>query len=256
MKLSILSLLLTAPAALFSATSAGPFHWSGHVLAGQQIEVRGINGSIHAQPASGESVDVIAYKNGIAYDPGDVQVKVVERDGGIVICAVYPDASGESECLNGAGNLNNDVSVDFTVSVPRGVRFVARTVNGRVEAQSLQADTEVHTVNGDVVLSTEGAAQGETVNGSIVASLGRIGSPLKFSTVNGGITVEVPSSAGARIHARTINGRIRTDFPLMVRGRFPSKRADGAIGCGGPELRIATVNGNISLRRNKRVSTL
>jgi hypothetical protein len=256
LNLSLLSVLLALPSAMFSATGVGTFHWSGHVPAGQLIEVRGVNGSIHAQPASGESVDVIAYKNGIAFDPGDVQVKVVERDGGVIICAVYPAASEESDCVNGGNPLSNDVSVDFTVSVPRGVRFVGRTVNGGVEARSLQADTELHTVNGDVVLSTAGAAQGETVNGSIVASLGRIDSPLKFSTVNGAITVDVPSSAGARVHAKTINGGIHTNFPLAVRGRFPSKHVDGDIGRGGPELRIATVNGNINLRQNKRVSTL
>jgi hypothetical protein len=45
-------------------------------------------------------------------------------------------------------------------------------------------------------------------------------------------------------------------LPLAVRGRFPSKHVDGDIGRGGPELRIATVNGNINLRQNKRVSTL
>lgn len=240
--------------ALFGATSADTFHWSGRVPAGQLIEVRGINGSIHAQPSSGESVDVIAYKTGHDYDPGDIQVKVVEHDGGVTICAVYPSATDTNQCLNGDGALNNDVSIDFTVRVPSGVRFVARTVNGLVEATSLEADTEAHTVNGDVVLSTSGAAQGDTVNGSIIASLGRINSPLKFATVNGGITLEVPRRAAARIHARTVNGRIHTEFPLAVRGQFPAKHADGAIGRGGPELRIATVNGSIRLRRNKRAS--
>jgi DUF4097 and DUF4098 domain-containing protein YvlB len=250
----LISVLLIAPIALFGAASTDTFHWSGRVPAGQLIEIRGINGNIHAQPASGQSVDVIAYKSGIAYDPGDVEVKVVEHDGGVTICAVSPSTSADNDCINGA--LKNDANVDFTVSVPAGVRFVARTVNGTVEAKSLQADTEAHSVNGNLVLSTSGSAQGETVNGSITASVGRIESPLNFSTVNGGITLDVPSRAGARIHAKTVNGPIQTDFPLAVRGQFPAKRVDGAIGGGGPELRIATVNGSIRLRRTRHAPGL
>ncbi len=256
MDLSLMSVILTAPLTLFGAAGTTTFHWSGHVTAGQQIEVRGINGSIHAQPASGQSVDVIAYKSGRAVDPASVGVKVVESDGGVTIFAVPQGESSCEECSNLPGNPNGDVNVDFTVSVPSGVRFVGRTVNGLVEAKSLDADTEAHTVNGDVVLSTTGAAQGETVNGSITATVGKIGSHLKFSTVNGTISLEVPRSASARIRARTQNGPIRTEFPLSVRGQFPAQHVDGVIGCGGPELQIATVNGSISLRRSKRLTKL
>ncbi|MBZ5607935.1 MAG: hypothetical protein LAP38_06755 [Acidobacteriia bacterium] len=256
MGFSIIPVLLAGQMALFgAATTTDTFHWTGHVPAGQFLEVRGINGSIHAQPASGESIEVIASKSGRVFDPGEIEVKVVQRDGGVTICAVYPSSADTSQCENG-GAVYNDVSVDFTVRVPSGVRFVARTVNGLVEAKSLQADTEAHTVNGDVLLSTAGAAQGETVNGSIIASMGRINSALKFSTVNGGITVNVPRCASARVHAQTVNGGIQTEFPLPVRGQFPAKHIDGAIGRGGPDLRLATVNGSIRLRRTKSASNL
>jgi len=251
---SLLSVLLT-PLTLFgAATGAGTFHWSGHVAAGQRIEVRGINGSIHAQPASGQSVDVIAYKSGREIDPAAIGVKVVESDGGVMIFAVPQGTSNCGECSDGFESGSGDANVDFTVSVPSGVRFVARTVNGLVEAKSLDADMEAHTVNGDVVLSTTGTAQGETVNGSITASLGKINSALNFSTVNGTISLEVPRTAAARIHAKTLNGPIRADFPLAVGGQFPAQHADGNIGCGGPELRIATVNGAINLRSAQRAA--
>jgi len=202
-------------------------------------------------------VDVIAYKNGERYEAGDIEVKVVEYEGGVTICAVYPtlDRIG-GECLPGDGSnrssRNNDVSVDFIVHVPKGVKFLGRTVNGLVEAKSLDADAEAHTVNGDVRLSTTGAAQGETVNGSIVASVGKVTSPLKFSTVNGGITLEVPAGASAKVHADTLNGTIRADFPLTGAGEIIGKHVEGVIGRGGPELRIAAVNGSISLRRSVR----
>jgi len=253
---SLLSVLLT-PLTLFgAATSADTFHWSGHVAAGQRIEVRGINGSIHAQPASGQSVDVIAYKSGREIDPAAIGVQVVESDSGVMIFAIPRNAPGSAEHAVEAADSTGDANLDFTVSVPSGVHFVARTVNGLVEAKSLDADMEAHTVNGDVVLSTTGTAQGETVNGSITASLGKINGALNFSTVNGTISLEVPRAAAARIHAKTLNGPIRTDFRLAVGGHFPAQHADGIIGCGGSELRIATVNGGINLRRSKRYTKL
>jgi hypothetical protein len=252
--LSGLLVLLTVINGAFGATGIDTFHWSGRMPAGQRLEVRGVNGSIHAEPASGDQVEVFAFKNGREFDLSEIDVQVVQHDGGVTICTVYPQSTGlVDECTPGkSGSLNpryNDVSVDFTVRVPKAVRFVARTVNGLVEAKSLEADTEAHTVNGNVSVSTAGAAQGETVNGSIVASMGRLTSASKFSTVNGAITLEMPACTSARVHANTVNGGINTEFGLPVHGQFVSKRADGAIGGGGPDLRIATVNGSISLRR-------
>ena len=257
MDYSRLLVVLTTVTGLFGATGVDTFHWTGRMPAGQRLEVRGVNGDIHAEPASGDQVEVFAFKNGRQYDLAEIDVQVVQHDGGVTICAVYPSGNGlTDECAPGqdARNpLNNGVSVDFTVRVPKAVRFVARTVNGLVEANSLEADTEAHTVNGNVRLSTAGAAQGETVNGSITASMGRIASPAKFSTVNGAITLEMPACTGARVHANTVNGLINTEFGLSVRGQFMSKRADGAIGHGGPDLRIDTVNGSIHLRRARPI---
>jgi len=254
--LSTLFVLIASTMALFGAVGNDTFHWSGKVPPGQLIEVRGINGNIHAEPATGTNVDVIAYKNGEQVDMSNIEVRVVEHQGGVTICAVYPSPTGVDDCVPGAAGrrsaLNNDISVDFTVRVPKGVRFVARTVNGIVEAKSLDADAEGHTVNGNVLLSTAGAGQGDTVNGSIYASVGRFSSPLNFSTVNGGITLVMPSDAVANVHADTVNGPIHTDFPLEIRGLYPSKHAGGSIGHGGPELHIATVNGAIHLRRGAR----
>ena len=246
--------VLTVLAAWFGPAGSDAFHWKGKVAAGQLVEIRGINGSIHAEPATGNDVEVVAYKTGEVYATAGIEVQVVEHNGGITFCAVYPSADGRrSECQPGARSpLNapsNDVNIDFTVRLPKGVRFVGRTVNGQVEAKSLQSDTEAHTVNGNVRLSTAGAAVGETVNGSIIASVGKINSASKFSTVNGGITLEMPLSAAAEVHAGTKNGLIHTDFPLAMRDEYAGRHADGVIGHGGPDLTIVTVNGTINLRR-------
>lgn len=242
MHLSAIPVSLAVCAGLFGATGPDVFHWSGRVAPGQLLEIRSVNGSIHAVPAKDDTVDVIAHRTGAARGETLTGVQVIERDGGgVTISAPSSEGAGIAD------------SVDFDVRVPRGVRFVARTVNGRVEAKALEADTEVHTVNGDVLLSTNHAAQGDTVNGTIDATVGRIDSASRFSTVNGEITLAMPSCVRARVHATTRNGSIRSEFPLAVRGVSPVREAQGNIGRGGPELIVDTVNGTIRLKQKKGV---
>jgi len=253
MTISAVLALLIAVTTMFGATTSGTFHWSGNLPAGKSIEIRGINGSIHAEPAVGDNVDVIAYKSGSEFDPAEINVQVMEHDGGVTICAVYPGRDGHSgDC--GAPGDKTDIQVDFTVHVPPGVRFVGRTVNGLVEAHALRSDTEAHTVNGNLRLSTLCSARGDTVNGSIEASVGRITSAMKFTTVNGAITLEMPARSSARVRANTLNGHILTNFPLAVRHKDVGQSTDASIGTGGPELRIDTVNGSINLK--KRITRL
>ncbi len=233
------------------------FEWSGRVGRGKTIEVVGVNGPVRAMATSGDQVLVTARKReGRRGDPDDVRIEVVEHGDGVTICAVYPsrDRDEPNECRpHGRGRnsvRNNDTKVEFTVRVPAGVDFVGRTVNGDVEADDLSGDVKVVTVNGDVEVSTSGVAECSTVNGDVYASLGSAdwSGNLKFSTVNGTITVELPSGVGADVRASTVNGHIETDFPLTVRGRWGPREMRGTIGGGGPELRLETVNGSIRLR--------
>jgi len=248
----LLAILIPVPLMLAGINGPSTFHWTGKLPPGQVIEVKGVNGGIQAVPTGGETVEVIANKTGQFSDPSDVQVKVVEHDRGVTVCAVYPSVVGDGVCQPGpiAPNLTgNDIKVDFLVRVPKGIRFIGRTVNGMVEASRLEADAEAHSVNGDIHLSTSGAARAETVNGSIRAALGKVDDAAHFATVNGGITVEVAPGSHAKISARTVNGAISTNLPLVIRGRLVNKHAYGRIGGGGPELRMNTVNGSIILRQ-------
>lgn len=248
---------VTGPHQADTSPELQDFRWSGTIPAGKAIEIKGINGEIVARGTSSGEVVVTAEKAGRGDDPESVRIEVVEHDDGVTICAVYPDTKRNepNECAPGRrGHLSsddNDVSVDFDVRVPAGVRFIGRTVNGGVDATGLTADANVSTVNGDVEVETEGRAEAHTVNGGIHASMGRAdwSGTLDFHTVNGNIELDLPSGISAEVRAGTVNGDIRTDFPLTVRGRFGPRRISGTIGDGGRTLELETVNGNISLRR-------
>jgi DUF4097 and DUF4098 domain-containing protein YvlB len=141
------------------------------------------------------------------------------------------------------------VQVTFDVKLPEGVKFDGSTVNGDVIARDLSGDAVVTTVNGDVEVETGGVAEATTVNGSIRVSLGRADwkGALRFTTVNGGITVRLPGSFTADIDATTVNGSVESDFPITVRGRMNPRSLRGRIGEGGRDLDLTTVNGSIRL---------
>jgi Putative adhesin len=231
------------------------FQWRGQIGSGQTIEVKGVNGDIRAVASSSGDTEVTATKSSRRSNPADVRIEVVPHAGGTTICAVYPDGSGQgsNRCEPGEGGRmrtrDNDTVVHFVVHVPVGVRFTGRTVNGEIEAASLNGDAEGHTVNGSVHLSTTGFAVANTVNGSIDVTMGRADWPggAKFSTVNGGVTLHLPAILNAEVRASTVNGDIVSDFPITVTGAVTRRSLRGTVGSGGQELNLSTVNGSIKL---------
>jgi Putative adhesin len=252
---TLAALLLTAGSSI-AAAQASPQGWRGTIAAGNVIEIKGINGAVRAMPSSGGEVEVSAVIKGRRNNPAEVRLEIVQHGEGVTICAMYPSPdSRPNECQPGdGGRMNvqdNDVTVDFTVRVPAGVRFTGRTVNGDVTAERLDGAVAVKTVNGDIEFSTSGPGTASTVNGSIRASLGSTAGnePLVFKTVNGSVSVVLPADASANLKASTVNGSISTAFPISVSGTVNPRRLNGTIGSGGRELAIETVNGSVTLRK-------
>lgn len=237
------------------AQQGDEFTWTGRVNAGDAVEIKGVNGPVHAEATTGDRVEVRAVKRGRRSDPSEVRIEVLEHAGGVTLCAVYPSARGRpNECAPGNdGHMSvrdNDVHVTFYVKVPAGVEFRGKTVNGDVEAVELASNAFLTTVNGDVSVSTTGYAEAETVNGSIEASLGAAdpAEGLRFRTVNGGIVLDLPDDVNVDVDATWVNGGIRTELPLQLTGRITRRSARGVLGRGGPRLDLSTVNGSIRIR--------
>lgn len=255
-RLRLLPLVAMLMAAFAPSAAAQDFQWTGSLPQGRTLEIRGINGDVTAGPARGNTIEVTAEKTARRDDPNSVRIEVVQSEAGVTICAVYPNAedSRPNECAPGGERMrvrNSDVRVNFTVKVPAGVRFSGHTVNGDVEAERLNGDLELHTVNGGIAFSTTGQADASTVNGSIRGDIGRAdwSDPLALKTVNGSITLTLPSGLNADFKASTVNGDIETDFPVTLSGRISRRRLEGTIGSGGRQLTISTVNGGITLKR-------
>ena len=250
--------ILLAAVALPAAAQSPDFRWHGRLAAGKRLEVKGVNGDVRAIASTGPEVEVTAAKHARRSDPEDVKIEVIEHEGGVTICAVYPTprrARRENACEVGnawhSSTEDNDVTVDFEVRIPAGVEFGGQTVNGEMSATGLKADVKASTVNGSVRVTTTGLAEASTVNGSVYVEMGRAdwNDELDFSTVNGGITLILPAQLNTEINASTVNGDLVTDYPLTVSGRFGPRRMRGTIGSGGRSLSLSTVNGEIKLRK-------
>lgn len=237
------------------------FKWTGGIESGRTVFVRNLNGAVRVESASGAAVEVRAEKRWRKGDPKDVKITAEKTSrGDILVCAIWEGRNtrcDEDGYSSRGGNDSwwdrNDVSVEFTILLPKGVRMDASTVNGGLVIEGATAQVKARTVNGSIeALSTSGPVSARTVNGGIRVRAGTIGDgPVEYETVNGSITLELPQGLDADIEMRTVNGSITSeDFPITVQGRFDRRRISGKIGKGGPEMSVSTVNGSIRLRRN------
>lgn len=258
MKLTRIAFAVAAASLVALPASAQTWNWNKALAAGKRLEIKGVNGDVIATPAAGNQVEVVAHKSARRSNPDDVKIQVVEYDGGVTICAVYPTprgASEENECRAGEhGHMNtrnNDTQVDFEVRVPRGVEFAGRTVNGKVSATGMSAYTIATTVNGGVRITTSGLARASTVNGGVDVRMGAANwdGDLEFSTVNGDIVVAMADPLNADVSASTVNGSLSTDWPMTISGKWGPRHMHGKIGSGGRDLDLSTVNGDIELRK-------
>lgn len=243
--------------------SENAFTWNGRIPAGRWIRVQNLNGGITVGTASGDNVEITATKRWRRGDPEVVRFETSKfgpNDENILICALWGerttcDEGGYRSSRNNRerGTRNNDVSVEFRVLLPRGVKVGVATVNGNVTVEGATSDVEAGTVNGEVdITGGVGRVSGSNVNGNVRARLNRVENDgqLEFKTVNGSVRVDVPGDFGADIELQTVNGSLNTNFEMTVSGRLDPHRLRAHVGRpGGPQIRIETVNGSVELRR-------
>jgi len=250
--------------------------WTGRIDSGHWFNLSNVNGSVNIDASADNSVHVRAEK--IPHRDGDihdVSFTVIQSGGDIRICALtHENDRCDEDGLHSSGDHNRhgdrNVEVRFTVQVPRGVRVAAGTVNGSMTVRRVGAEVKAntvngaldvsdasgqvtaHTVNGNINVTTSaGPVTASTVNGSINARMGALSrdGDMKFSTVNGGISVETPSSLDADVSLSTMSGGITSDYPVQLSGKFGPRHAEGTIGRGGRRISMNTVNGSVELRK-------
>jgi hypothetical protein len=145
-------------------------------------------------------------------------------------------------------------AVAFELQVPRKADVRVDATNGGIIVEDVRGRIDAKTVNGGIVFGdVNGDIRGQTVNGGVRAELSNEkwdGPGLDLTTVNGGVSLAVPSGFSGELEARTANGGISVDFPITISGLINSRRQiRGTLGSGGARINLSAVNGGISISR-------
>jgi hypothetical protein len=257
-----LTALLLVPALLPAQERQNDRTWtlSERVPAGQWIRVRNLIGDLRVRASTSDKVEITATKSWRRGDPKDVRIETKRSpDGSVLVCAFWTEDATCSETSYQSNSRNdgwrrrdNDVSVDFEIRVPKGVKVGVFGVNGGVSVEGASSEVRAATVNGSVdAVSMSGPVQASTVNGSVHATMGRFDGDedLSYSTVNGTVVAEFTGDVDAEIDLSTVNGRFQTDWPVTISGRIDPRRLRATLGKGGRRIKMSTVNGNVELRK-------
>jgi DUF4097 and DUF4098 domain-containing protein YvlB len=72
--------------------------------------------------------------------------------------------------------------------------------------------------------------------------------PISLQSINGPVTLIIPSDSNAMVRASTVHGGISNDFGLAVKdGEYVGHDLVGQIGTGGPRIKLGNVNGPIRI---------
>ena len=258
-------------------SSDDSFNWTGRVPAGGTLRVKNLAGRITVERASGSQVEVNGVKEWRNGDPNDVRFDVVTEGNVVTVCAIWFEGActeGQEKTGNRRDNdhrNNNDVSVNFTVRLPAGVRIEASGVSSDVHVTGATAGVSANSVSGDVVLAdvagdikvnsvsgdvqvrgaTTGSIKANSVSGDVEIFVDQLNGTgdLDFSTVSGDVEITLPANLDATVRMTTLSGELTSDFPLTTQGERRRRDVEARIGAGGRMLRFNSVSGNVTLRR-------
>ena len=189
--------------------------------------------------------------------------------------------SGTQELTTGAYSLevdeaDNVISVDtdwradkinVVARIPRRANLeLSTTNNGEIIVSNVTGNLQLENTNGPITATEiSGSVIAETVNQSIDVSFVSIDTTtaMALSTINGNVTLGLPSDVGVQLHIDSSRGEIYSDFEVDVQPSTPIiERKDERGGVevkvesviianvngGGPVIRMSTLNGDIQIR--------
>ncbi|HYV81906.1 MAG TPA: DUF4097 family beta strand repeat-containing protein [Pyrinomonadaceae bacterium] len=228
------------------------FHQTYPLSPTGRISLENINGGVQIKVWDQASVQVDAIKK--AHRQGrlnEAKIVVNATEENIKIKTEYPDENmiiRSDERRYG----ENPATVDFTLTVPRkAVLESIEMVNGSIDIDGVEGRVKATSINGR--LNARGLVNEvrlSTINGPLTATFTQLDEtkPLQLSSVNGNLTLVIPSNANASVRAGTVHGAITSDFGLKVKhGEYVGHSMEGQIGTGGPRIKLDNVNGGIKI---------
>jgi putative adhesin len=146
-------------------------------------------------------------------------------------------------------SMGKEVRIDYDLHVPPQLALNLVTVNGRIETKGISGETAAKTVNGTVNLEATGSneVEAKSVNGRVEAKFLHDFHGARLGTVNGRVVAVLPPSASFYGDFTQVNGDFEAAFPLNIHSHPGSRRVSGEVNGGKYQLKISTVNGDITI---------
>jgi hypothetical protein len=206
-----------------------------------RVVIRNLYGDVRITVWDRDAVEVNAIKSGT--DPRRLDDARV-----VVDCASRQLLSIRTQ-YDGV-DAEHPASVEYRITVPRRAKLEeVQLTNGKLSLSGLSGPVKASAVNGNIrAEKLGGQADLSTINGTLEADFDRISrsNPISLRSVNGSISLSIPSGSGATVVAENLSGGIQSD----VGGVSPnggSHRLHAAVEGGGAPIRVSNTNGGISI---------
>lgn len=211
-------------------------------------------GSVNIDPGTNGGIAIEGWDR----DSVDVSIRI---EAGASSVADAKALAGEVEVSASSGKIEIDGpstgrrefwSANLVVRVPNKTNVDATAVNGPIGVSDVTGTMRLRTTNGPVSLEGVGGdVRARLQNGPLTVALSGSewnGAGLDAESVNGPVTLTIPSNYNADLETGTVNGPMSSSRPLTVtfQGRMKS-RIQTKLGKGGAPVRVVTTNGPITI---------
>jgi len=246
---------MTVPAGEPGEELREEFHQTYNLSPTGRVSLENINGGVTIKTWDRAAVQVDAVKRAYRRDRlNEAKIDVNATEENIRIKTEYPDWN--QNFRSGEGRYDNPATVEYTLTVPRkAVLESVELVNGSIDIDGVEGNVKASSINGKVVArGLMGEAKLSTINGPLQVTFTQLdeAKPISLNSVNGNVTLVIPSNANASIRAGTVHGGISTDFGLKIKhGEYVGHSMDGQLGTGGPRIKLGNVNGGIQITHSQ-----
>ena len=226
---------------------------------GGSLDLSNISGDIVVTGGAGDQVVIDAVKRGkTAEDLKLVQIDVTAGASRVEVRTRYPQE-----------RRNVNVSVDFTVTVPRAAGVIVRTVSGDLKLATIDGTLTADSVSGDVDVTSAGQLESaKTVSGNVTVAMAAGEADITFASVSGDVKlsqikargIEANSVSGgvtlvevtcSRANVKSVSGDIVFGGPLAKGGRYMLQSHSGDVTLHvndktGFEVNVGTFSGDIT----------
>jgi hypothetical protein len=152
------------------------------------------------------------------------------------------------QALHPAGGTR-EYTVNWVLEVPERLFGQVANINGEVTIEDLDNGVFALVTNGLVTLTDiEGSTEVVVVNGHLSAMVTiEEDEFIDLSTVNGNITLSIPSTTNAELDARTDIGTVTLTNLTLTNEQITNNVVTGTLGTGEGTIDILSNNGNVTL---------